>query len=110
MIRGTLTRGLNRPQNAKHELSNQAHEGLQSPSNPKERKGLKEAHFAHNLRPGSTVQPIRTPLELAEQSPLRSRVANLPSSGQIISASLEGSGPTLEQATHFRLARGHPSA
>ena len=74
MIRGTLTKGLNRPQNAKHELSNQAHEGLQSPSDPKERKGLKEAHFALSIRPGPTVQPIRTPLELAEQSPLRSRL------------------------------------
>ena len=76
--------------------SDQTHEGLQSPPDRKERKGLKEAHFALGPRPGSTVQPIRTPLEPAEQSPprsrspcrgprqhpappLRSRVANLPS-------------------------------
>ena len=42
---------------------------------------------------------------LRPASPPRSRVANLPSSRQIISASLEGSGPTLEQATHLRLTR-----
>jgi len=40
----------------------------------------------------------------------RSRVANLSSSEQLISASLEGSEPTLERAPHLRLARGHPSA
>src|SRR6185312_7093574 len=38
-----------------------------------------------------SVWPIRTPLRPAEQSPPRSRVADLPSSGSLISASLEGS-------------------
>ena len=66
MIRGTQIRGLNHPKNARHVLSNRAHEGLQSSSDPKERKRLKEAHFALGPRPGSTVQPIRTLLEPAE--------------------------------------------
>ena len=55
MIRGTLTRGLNCPQDAKHVLSNRAREGLQSPSDPKERKELKEVHFALGPRPSSIV-------------------------------------------------------
>ena len=67
-----------------------------------------------------SVRPIHIPLEPAErspprsrvplsptgQSPPRSRVADLPSSRQAISASLEGSGSTLEQASNLRLARG----
>ena len=47
---------------------------------------------------------------LRPASPPRSKVANLPSSGQLISASLEGSEPTLGGVTHLRFARGHPSA
>src|SRR6185369_3143558 len=49
--------------------------------NPEERKGLKEAqHVAHSH-----------PLRPTEQSLPRSRVADLPSSGSLISASIEGS-------------------
>ena len=44
-----------------------------------------------------SMRPIRTPLGPAGRSPPRSRVANLPSSGQNISASLEGSEPTLKR-------------
>jgi hypothetical protein len=61
VTRGTLTRGLNRPQNTKHVLSNRAHKGLQSLSNPKGKKGSKKAQLALSPRPDSTVQPIRTP-------------------------------------------------
>ena len=81
-----------------------AHKGLQPPSNPKERKGLKEAQHAAHPHPPWTREVISVSLEgshrdprLRPASPPRSRVANLPSSGQNISASLEGSEPTLEQ-------------
>ena len=67
--------------------------------------------------------PIRTPLRPTEQSLPRSRVADLPSSGSLISASVEGSprdprprkrisasledsGPALERVANLRLARG----
>ena len=70
-----------------------------------------------------SMWPIRTPLRPTEQSPPRSRVADLPSSGSLISASLEGSprdprprkhisaslevsGPALERVANLRLARG----
>ena len=54
--------------------------------------------------------PIRTPLRPTGQSPPRSRVADLPSSGSLISASLEDSGPALERVANLRLARGRLSA
>src|SRR6185295_17866222 len=67
--------------------------------------------------------PIRTPLRPTEQSPHRSRVADLPSSGSLISASIEGSPrdprprkrisasledsrPALERVANLRLAQG----
>src|SRR6185503_7827832 len=53
-----------------------------------------------------SMRPIRIPLKPAGQSPPRSRVADLPSSGRPISASLKGSGSTLERAANLRLARG----
>ena len=90
MIRGTLIRGLNHHQNAKHVLSDRTHEGLQSPSDPKKRKGLKETHLALGPRPGSTVQPIRTPLNL--RSHLRF-ARGLPDE-------------TLDSVPQLRLARG----
>ena len=45
-----------------------------------------------------SMWPIRTPLRPTEQSPPRSRVADLPSSGSLISAPLEGSPGTLDRA------------
>src|SRR6185312_4994164 len=74
-----------------------------------------------------SIWPICTPLRPTEQSPPRSRVADLPSGGSLISASLEGSprdprprkrisasledsGPALERVANLRLARGHLSA
>src|SRR6185503_150896 len=74
-----------------------------------------------------SMWPIRTPLRPTEQSPPRSRVADLPSSGSLISASLKGSprdprprkhisasledsGPALERVANLRLARGPLSA
>ena len=90
MIRGTQTRGLNHPQNSKHVLSSQAHGGLQSLSDPEERKGLKEAQLALGPRPGSTVQPIRTPSN--PRSDLRF-ARGLPAEA-------------LDSTPHLRLARG----
>src|SRR6185437_2269577 len=85
-------------------LGNWAHEGPRPPSNLEERKGLKEAQHAAHSHPSRTRGAISASLEgshwdprLRPASPPRSRVANLPSSGQNISASLEGSEPTLEQ-------------
>ena len=40
----------------------------------------------------------------------RETLSGPPRARQTISASLEGSGSTLEQVSHLRLARGHPSA
>src|SRR6185503_13436153 len=71
-----------------------------------------------------SVRPIRIPLKPAERSPPRSRVplgpagqtpprsgvAQGPSTARLISASLEGSGSTLERVTRLRLTRGHLSA
>src|SRR6185369_583662 len=70
-----------------------------------------------------SMWPIRTPLRPTEQSPPRSRIADLPSSGSLISASIEGSPrdprprkrisasledsrPALERVANLRLARG----
>ena len=53
MIRGTLIRGPKPPEKHKHMLGNRAHEGLQSPSNPEERKGLKESQHAAHVRSAS---------------------------------------------------------
>src|SRR6185503_12390514 len=98
-------------------LGDWAHEGPRPPSNLEESKGLKEAQHAAHSHPSRTRGAISASLEgshrdprLRPASPPRSRVANLPSSWQTISASLEGSEPTLEQATHLHFARGHPSA
>ena len=44
-----------------------------------------------------SMWPIRTPLRPTEQSPPRSRVADLPSSEAEMSDPLEGSGSTLER-------------
>ena len=38
-------------------LGNQAHEGLQPPSNPEERKGLKEAQHAAHVRSAAHPHP-----------------------------------------------------
>ena len=38
-------------------LDNQAHEGLQPPSNPEERKGLKEAEYAAHLHSAAHPTP-----------------------------------------------------
>ena len=80
------------------------------------------------LEPAKRSPPrSRVPLGPAGQTPPRSRVADLPSSGSLISASLEGSprdprlrkcisasledsGPALEQVANLRLARGSLSA
>ena len=85
-------------------LGDWAHEGLRPPSSMEEREELKEAQHAAHLRPPRTRGAISALLEGSQRdprprpaSPPRSRVANLPSSGQNISASLEGSEPTLEQ-------------
>ena len=118
MIRGTLTRGLNHPENAKH-----------SPRKPTasfqiRRKGKDSKK--PNPRPMYTVRPLRAPsnprgnLRLARGPPaktldkrltfpLRSRVVSLPSRDRIDSASLEGREPTLGGADRLRLAQGHPS-
>ena len=66
------------------------------PSNLEERKGLKEAQHAAHSHPSRTRGAISASLEgshrdprLRPASPPRSRVANLPSSRHLISASLE---------------------
>jgi len=99
IIRGTLIQGPNRPQNAKR---NQAI----GPTTPKSCPNPKEAQSSLSLRPSSVVRPIRGPLKPAEAisasleaSPPR------PSTAHHISASLEGSGPTLGRAGQLRLGR-----
>ena len=79
-------------------LGNRAHEGLQPPSNLEERKGLKEVqHTAHPHPPRTRgVISVSDPRP-RPASPPRSRVASLPSGRRIVSASLEGSEPTLER-------------
>ena len=87
-------------------LGNRAHEGLQPPSYLEERKGLKEAQYAAQAH--SVAHP--NPLEPAGRSPPRSRAPRArPSTAPRVSASLEGSEPTLERADQLRLARDHPS-
>ena len=109
MIRGTLIMGLNYP-HANHVLTSQAQEGLQSLSDPKERKGLKEAHFALGLRPSSIVQPIRTPSNPRNNPRLARGLLAGALNGARNSASLEGSEPTLGREGQLRLAQGYPSA
>src|SRR6185437_4783491 len=96
-------------------LGDWAHEGPRPPSNLEERKGLKEAQHAAHSHPSRTRGAISASLEgshrdprLCPASPPCSRVANLPSSGQIISVPLEGSEPTLEAGTSSPL-RSRPS-
>ena len=91
MIRTTLIRGLNHLQNAKHVSSDRAHEGLQSPSDPKERKGLKKAQYAAHLHSTAHSKPPSNP-----RSDLRF-ARGLPAE-------------TLDNAPQLRLARGYPSA
>src|SRR6185503_7815420 len=86
-------------------LGNRAHEGLQPPSNLEERKGLKEAQHAAHVHSAAHPHPPRTRRVISaslEGSPLKPSTAP-------ISASLEGSGPTLGEADRLRLAHGHPS-
>jgi hypothetical protein len=96
MIRGHPNQEtINHPQNKKHLSDNRAHEGLQSPSDLKEKKRIKEAHFAFGPRPSTVVRPVRTrgttsaSLKASPPKPLTALRA---------SASLEGSGPTLGRA------------
>ena len=83
-------------------LGSWAHEGLQSPSNPEERKGLKEARSTAQVHSAAHPNPLgpvgqspprsRAPGRNPRQrpaSPPHSRVASLPSSKRIDSASLE---------------------
>ena len=86
-------------------LGNRAHEGLQSPSNLEERKGLKEAQYAAHVRSAARPHPPRTHGVIStslEGSPSK------PSTTPRASASLEGSEPALEIAERLRLARGYP--
>ena len=76
-------------------LGNRAHEGLQPPSNLKERKGLKEAQHAAHIRSAARPHPPRTHGVISaslEGSPPK------PSTAPRASASLEGSEPALEKA------------
>ena len=98
-------------------LGNRAPEGLQPLSNPKERKGLKEAqstvqvHSAahpHPLEPAGQSPPrsrasYRDPRRCPANPP-RSRVASLPSRKQIDSTSLEATSRQ-EGQTAFPLTR-----
>ena len=103
-------------------LGDRARESLQSPSNPKEKKGLKEVQYAthvhcaarpHPPNPWGNLRLARGPsagtLDKRLTFPLRSRVVSLPSRERTDSASLEGREPTLGGADPLRLARGHPS-
>ena len=85
-------------------LGNRAHEGLQPPTNLKERKGHKEAKFAAQVHSAAHPHPLeaagqspphsraprRDPRKLLPAPSLRSRVASLPSGKHANSASLEG--------------------
>ena len=63
--------------------------------------------FASPSNPRNDLHLARGSLRPAGQSPPRSRVADLPSSGSLISASLEGSPrDPRPRKTHLRLARG----
>ena len=71
--------------------------------NLEETKGLKEAQSTAHVH--SAAPP--SPLELAGQSPPRSRASRRdPRQASHVSALLEGSEPTLERAYWLRLARG----
>ena len=59
--------------------------------------------YTHGTISASLEGPSRARLGPAGQSPPRSRVADLPLSGWPISASLEGSGSTLERVANLRL-------
>ena len=77
-------------------LGKRAHEGLQPHSNPKERKGLKEAqstaqvHNAAHPHPPQTRGAVSASLEGSPPRPSKA--------APCASASLEGSEPTLERA------------
>ena len=103
MIRGTLTRGLNRLENAKHVLKQS---GPRRPTVSFRSKEKKSTQKDPIRSPHPRYGPFETPLEPAERSPLRSRpprrdprqrtaapprsrVADLPSGQQANSASLE---------------------
>jgi len=87
-------------------LGDRAYEGQQPPSNPEERKGLKETQFTAQEHSAAHAYPH----EPAGQSPLHSRAPRRdPRQAPRISASLEGSEPTLERSGRLRLTRGHPS-
>lgn len=75
------------------------------PRNPtiSSRAGKKE-----RTRRGPTYGPFDVPQDSRNELRLARGLPSGPSSGRRISASLEGSGSTLERATHLRLARGHP--
>ena len=84
-------------------LGNQAHEGLQPPSNLEEKKGLKEAQHAAHVLSAARPHPRRTRGVISaslEGSPPK------PSTAPRASASLEGSEPTLGEEDRLRLARG----
>ena len=69
-------------------LGNRAHKDLQPPSNPEERKGLKETQYAAHVLSAAHPQPPQTRGAISaslEGSPPR------PSTAPRISASLEGS-------------------
>ena len=81
-------------------LGNQAHEGLQPPSNLEERKGLKEAQHAAHIHSAARPHPPRTRGVISaslEGSPLK------PSTAPRASASLEGSEPALEKTDRYAL-------
>ena len=81
-------------------LGNQAHEGLQPPSDLEEMKGLKEAQHAAHVRSAAHPHPPRTRGVISaslEGSPLK------PLTTPLASASLEGSEPALEKADHYAL-------
>ena len=80
-------------------LGNQAHEGLQSPSNLEERKELKETQYAVHAHSAAHPHPPRTRGAISaslEGSPPK------PSTAPRASASLEGSEPALEKADRLR--------
>ena len=98
-------------------LGNRAHKGLQPPSNPEERKGLKEAQYAahvHDVAHPSPLEPAgrSRPRSIAPRRdprprpapPPRSRGASLPSREQIDSTSLEAT-PRQEGQTTFPRTR-----
>ena len=92
-------------------LDNWAREGPRPPSNMEARKGPKEVQHVAHSHPSRAHGTISASLEgshrdprLRPASPLRSRVANLPSSRQNISASLEAT-PWHKRQTAMPLTR-----